>query len=409
MIIYWKIFYADRTDHKSHERSVFLNTKEISAIDKILVDIALEKQSLFDNSKLFIPLRPLFVTLAPGENIPFKKSDGKFTCVMNLYTIYREDQDGNEIDYSQFQSILRGENITIYPNSSCLHGRSISEEDLNRSIVWNNHPLNKKDFYFSSQDIEVLKLFCEDAKLLRESRFLAKDSLPSFYYIVDNNRPYQINYKIDESERNAAYIIFRRLIMENEKACFFKARKIILDKRKNKHSSFDILCAKGKKINSIWKNQGEEIFFAKGLLHMIPELHNICWGHFINAVLNHGLFHQKDMDKTQVEYEQYEKIVNHKLTFEALFYVGVHDIASQICDFANYIEDILQELNVDTEISHPAKRHSLAQDEFEKFITDKIGELAFIFAKEEGISSYTKAKNRAHEFLHKFFQGKIFD
>jgi len=407
MVIYWKIFYADIVDHKSHERSVYLNTKDLSSIDKIFVEIALKKQELFNDSELFIPLRRLFITMGQGKNIPFTKADVRLTCVMNLYSIYREDQDGNEIDYSQFLSILRGENITLRPGYSCIYNRSISEEDLNRFIVWNKYPLKKEDFNFSSQDVNVLRLFCSDAKILRDSHFLGHDSLPSLHFMPEANRPYQVDYKIDSSEKDSVYMVFRRLIMENEMACFFKIKKIILNKLKNRHNSFDILYSKWKKINDLWKKDGEELFVAKGLLHNIPELSGICWGKFIHAVLNHGLFHQKDQDETQIKYEQYETVINDKKTFDALFYIAVHEIARLICDWTSYIEDILSFLGEPLETANSSKRPIAIQDEFQKFVTQKTGELAFYLSRNDNEMSYEKALQQAMDILQETFKGKL--
>jgi len=409
MIIYWKIFYADIADQKSHQRSVYLNTKNLSPFDKIFIEIALKKQKQFNNSKLFIPLRRLFITLKQDDDITFSEADDSLCCVTNLFSVYREDQDENEIDYSQFLSILRGEKITLRSGYSCLYNRSISEDDLIRSIVWDNHPLKKDDFIFSPQDVEVLKQFCADAKELQNSHFLGYESLPSFSFVSGAKRSCQIDYQIDPSERDAAYMIFRRLIMISEIACFFKAKKIVLDKRKNKHTSFDILCAKGKKIDALWNKSGEEVFFAKGILHNIPEISAICWGKFINAVLNHGLFHQKDQDETQIEYEQYEAVIDDKKTFEALFYLGVHEIAKLICDFANYVEDILNYLNEKVNSANLDKRPIAIHDEFEKFVEKKKGEFVFYLAKKNSKISYERAFQRAGDMLQEVFKGKLWD
>lgn len=407
MIIYWKIFFANTNDHKKHERVVILDTKKISAIDKVFIDIALKKQELFNDSKLFVPLRYLFVEFK-DKNIRYLINGDGFTCVMNLHTIYREDQNGHEISYSQFSSILRGRDIVIDPNYSCIHGYSISEEELARQIAWDQMPLRKEDFNLSTKEIEILKLFCEDAKILRESHFLGRDSLPALSYRDGENRPYHVEYKIDENEAYASYIIFRRLIMQKEKGCFFKAKNIILDKRKNSHAIFDVLLEQGKKINNIWEKQGEEVFFANGILHYIPELKNMRWGKFINAILNHGLFHQKNDNGTREDYDQYALLINSPCAFDALFFIGVHEIARKICNFAGYVEDILNILGEEIIIPESKKRITPKQEEFEKFLIDKIGELAFILhQKENDLATYSAAKKRANDLLHKTFKGKL--
>lgn len=406
LIVFWKISYADTNDHKSYQRSVFLNTNSINSIERVFVDIAIKKQKLFNNSKLFIPLRPFFTECQEGELKSAFKNDGEgLETVMNLYSIYREDQNGNEIDYSQFLSTLRGEKISINPNYSCINGRSISEEDLNKWIAWDNMPLRTEDFNFSSDDIKILKLFCQDAKILRKSHFL-ENGLPTLQFRGKSDRPFNVKYPIAESEKNDAYLAFRRLIMEGEKGCFLKAKKIVLDKRKNSHPIFKTLLSKGRKIDEIWRKQGQEIFFAKALLYKIPESNNFCWGKFINAVLNHGLFHQRDEDKTQKEYEWYSSVINSSLAFDALFYIGVHEIAKKICDFAGYIEDILNCLEVKINDYSPEKRKTQRQEDFEKYVLEKEGELVFLLQqKENQLLSYNVTKQRAKELLNTTFCG----
>lgn len=370
MIILWKIKYADYTDCCAHDRVVYLDTKQLSFIDKTLVEIALKKQEIFGNSKLFVPLRGLFNDFSDDIISLFYTEDS--TWVRNLYSIYTEDLHKNEITSSQFQDILNGKKISLPAGYSCFDNRPIPFEDITRYIIWQKQPLRKDYFSFSSNEIEILNLFCENAKQLQASNLFEPSNI-SLSFTGDAKQPYReckVTYNIISSDIRSAYMYFRLLVMEKEPACYFKVKKIILNSQKNQHGSFSFLKSLERKIDALWhqKNHPLPHPLAIILYNAIPELKNICWGKLIKTNFNHGLFHQKNPNSTEIQYREFEKLINNKELFDAIIFIGVCTIAKMLCDFANYIVDILtcyldKKIIFKTEYSHPTE----AQKEFKDF------------------------------------------
>ena len=259
MIISWVVPYIDknnyenivstrrdgievkRTAYKRANKYRYINTDDLSAENKIFVDIALQAQNLTGTYSYWLNLKDLFIE-GSWAGIPHTKHQA--VTAIN----YFENSSGEQISRNRYMEEHLGLPSTITTYNGLQVPADLSEELAKQINIPELISFKKEDFNLSSEQIDTLNRFIKNFLDLQESS-LCKQPSAMTLVCSEKNKCY-ISKSISQEQYIASIIIFRR-VYGNEPAAFNKAVGILQDKRVNQHPNIQIINNANRRYNNI--------------------------------------------------------------------------------------------------------------------------------------------------------------
>ena len=400
-LIFWKITCVDKQKNKAHrnikktfgnevvsldrkslgifDKTVMLDTSRLSEEQQIMVDIALRRKELLDDTSLFIPLRHLFTSYTNGTNLPC----GKMTCI--FVQQYHEDEEDNPLNEIQFvQTISRIDHLIQ------LHDGNYIKDCVfpNDGEHWNIPELtiiDRKDFTFSEEDIWCLNTFINDSFRLSKSPLL---SAPHPYTLEIRNNCCICTKSITDEQLTSSLIEFRKLYMENEPCNFLKTMKKMTDRRMIHHPIYLTF-------NSFRDEYNNFLGKISNIKSLQPPLQmnnvsvdilsdKVTGFNIIKSVLYTGLIHQGEEKERKLRSSIESELKSNGL-LEYIFCFLVSSISSIIQESAVFIYNILRHINL-LRITMPQASISDAERLFNAYVLRKSYALSEIIWKKRGYS-----------------------
>lgn len=228
----YKVIHLSRKDLGIFDKDLYLDSDWLTEQQKILVDIATRRKELLKDDSFFISLRNLFKKRVKNEinNVLYNQ----MTCISLLD--YHEDENDTPIYGKEFIEIIHGKNNVIKLHNgiyteNIVHERRNNEDDIPELIN-----MNKEDFDFTEEEINLLNTFIKDAyELSQTALFISPDAAK---LKITTKLSYEQN--ITNEQLTSSLVVFRRLYLEQESTNYYKILNIMINIKKIHHPIYKV-------------------------------------------------------------------------------------------------------------------------------------------------------------------------
>ena len=369
----------DREDLGIFDKILMLDTSKLLPKQRIMVEIALRRKELMDDSSFFISLRHLFSDYSDNYSLSSEK------IISIFIPQYHEDENDNPLSEIEFVQSISGIRHLIQ-----LHdGKYIQDFVFPNNGDDTNIPelteIEAKDFIFAEKDIWCLNTFVYDSFRLAKSPLFRA---PHPYKLELKNKRSYLVMGITDEQFVSSLIEFRKLYMENEPCNFLKTIKKMTDKRYIHHPIYKDF-NKFREEYNYYLGKISLISTLKPLLQMIritvDNLSDQVTGrNIINSLLYTGLIHQGEKEEHELRAALENELKSSEVV-KFIFCCLISHISYIFQNSAVFIYNILRCINK-LKITIPHASLSDSERRFNVFVLMKTYDLSEIIWKENGYS-----------------------